>query len=239
MTYTLIARCPHTGAFGVGIATYSLAVGSKCPAIATGCGAITTQAFVNPTFKAFGMRLLDLGHPAQQTLELLQGSDADIAYRQIGIIDRWGAVACHTGKETRAWSGHRIGDGFAAIGNVLKSEDVVDAMAHAFSSGPSDDLAERLMLALEAGRGAGGQYGLDGPLAERSAHLIVHDVDEHPFLDLRVDSHPEAVLEMRRLLDEFRPYIPFYRQRWREPAQAVPQDAFVKALPRNEDGRPG
>jgi uncharacterized Ntn-hydrolase superfamily protein len=88
MTSILIARCPLTGAFGIGIATYSLAVGSKCPAIATGCGTITTQAFVNPTFKAFGMRLLDNGHPAQQTLELLQASDADIGYRQIGIIDR-------------------------------------------------------------------------------------------------------------------------------------------------------
>ena len=30
---------------------------------------------------------------------------------------------------------------------------------------------------------------------------------------------------------EFRPYIPFYRQRWREPAKAAPQDAFVRALP--------
>jgi uncharacterized Ntn-hydrolase superfamily protein len=182
------------------------------------------------------MRLLDNGHPAQQTLELLQASDADIGYRQIGIIDRWGSVACHTGKETRAWSGHRVGDGFAALGNVLKSEDVVDAMAHAFSSGPSDDLAERLMLALEVGRSAGGQHGPDGPLPERSAHLLIHAVDEHPFLDLRVDSHPDAVLEMRRLLDEFRPYIPFYRQRWREPAQAVPKDDFAKALSRNKDG---
>jgi uncharacterized Ntn-hydrolase superfamily protein len=108
-------------------------------------------------------------------------------------------------------------------------------MAQAFSSGPSDDLAERLMLALEAGRSAGGQHGLDGPLPERSAHLLIHDVDKHPFLDLRVDSHPDAILETRRLLDEFRPYIPFYRQSWREPAQAVPQDAFVKALSRNKD----
>jgi uncharacterized Ntn-hydrolase superfamily protein len=35
MTYTLVARCPKSGAFGIGIATYSLAVGAKCPAIAT------------------------------------------------------------------------------------------------------------------------------------------------------------------------------------------------------------
>jgi uncharacterized Ntn-hydrolase superfamily protein len=58
MTYTLLARCPRTGALGVGIATYSLAVGSKCPAIASNVGAMTTQAFVNPTLKALGLRLL-------------------------------------------------------------------------------------------------------------------------------------------------------------------------------------
>ena len=231
MTYTLIARCPDTGAFGIGIATYSLAVGSKCPAIATGFGAITTQAFVNPTFKAFGLRLLGTGHPAQQVLETLKGADPDIEYRQIGVVDRWGSVACHTGTKTRSWAGQRVGDGFAALGNVLTNEDVVDAMAQAFASGPSGDLAERIMLALEAGRSAGGQHGLDGPLPERSASLLMHDVDEHPTLDLRVDSHPDAVCEMRRLLDEFRPYTTFYRQRWLEPAMAAPQDAFVKALP--------
>jgi uncharacterized Ntn-hydrolase superfamily protein len=230
MTYTLIARCPHTGAFGIGIATYSLAVGSKCPAIATSSGAITTQAFVNPTFKAFGLRLLGTGHPAQQVLETLKGADPDIEYRQIGVIDRWGSVACHTGTETRSWSGHCGGDGFAALGNVLKDRAVVDAMAQAFASGPTNDLAERIMLALEAGRSAGGQQGINGPLPERSTSLLMHDADEHPVLDLRVDSHPDAVSEMRRLLEEFRPYIPFYRQRWREPSGAEPQDAFVEAL---------
>lgn len=231
MTYTLIARCPRTGAFGVGIATYSLAVGAKCPAMATGVGAITTQAFVNPTFKALGLRLLGLGHPATQVLALLEGADPDFAFRQVAIIDRWGGMACHTGAKTRAWTGHHASDGCVAIGNVLKDEGVVAAMAQAYGAGERHDLAERIMQALEAGRAAGGQHGLAGPLAERSASLLVHEADEHAALDLRVDSHPDAVREMRRLLDEFRPYLPFYHQRWREPAKAEPQDAFVAALP--------
>ena len=36
------------------------------------------------------------------------------------------------------------------------------------------------------------------------------------------------------MLEEFRPYVPFYHQRWREPAHATPQDAFVEALPRQD-----
>ena len=231
MTYTLLARCPRTGALGVGIATYSLAVGSKCPAIASGVGAMTTQAFVNPTLKVLGLRLLGLGHPAAQVLELLRAADGDFEFRQVALVDRSGHVACHTGSRTRPWAGHRIGDGFAAFGNVLEGEAVIAAMAESFCSSTEGDLAERLMVAIEAGRSAGGQHGLDGPLPERSAHLLVHEADEHPAIDLRVDSHPHAVTELRRLLEEFRPDIQFYRQRWKEPALAAPQDAFVKALP--------
>jgi uncharacterized Ntn-hydrolase superfamily protein len=231
MTYTLLARCPRTGALGIGLATYSLAVGSKCPAVATNIGVMTTQAFVNPTLKALGLRLLRLGHPAAQVLDLLRGSDPDFEYRQVALIDRRGDVACHTGSKTRGWAGHRAGDGFAALGNVLRGEAVLAAMWAAFAAGTADDLAERLMRALEAGRAAGGQQGLAGPLPERSAHLLVHEAEEeHPLIDLRVDSHSDAVGEMRRVLDEFRPYVPFYRRRWKEPARAAPQDTFVKAL---------
>ena len=230
MTYTLVARCRRSGAFGIGIATYSLAVGAKCPAIATGIGALTTQAFVNPTLKALGLRLMGQGHPAAQVLELLRGADPDFEYRQVALIDRRGDAVCHTGTKTRPWSGHRIGDGFVALGNVLKGEAVVAAMADTYRASGEHDLAERIIRALEAGRTAGGQHGLDGPLPERSASLLVHDGEEHALLDLRVDSHPDAVVEMRRVLDEFKPYIPFYRERWREPAKATPQDAFVKGL---------
>ena len=230
MTYTLIARCPRSGAFGVGIATYSLAVGAKCPAITTGIGALTTQAFVNPTFKFLGLRLFGQGHPAEQVLDLLRGADPDFEYRQVALIDRRGDAACHTGTKTRQWCGHRIGDGFVALGNVLKGEAVLAAMAEAYQASGRLELAERIMRSLEAGRVAGGQHVLDGPLPERSASLLVHNGEEHALLDLRVDSHPDAVTELRRLLDEFKPYVPFYRQRWREPATAAPQDAFVMTL---------
>jgi len=230
MTYTLVARCKRSGALGIGIATYSLAVGSKCPAIATGVGAMTSQAFVNPTLKALGLRLIGLGRTPSETLAALRAGDPDFEFRQVALVDRNGAVACHTGSRTRPWAGHMTGDGFAALGNVLAGRVVIEAMAEAFAADPSRELAERLMRALEAGQRAGGQTGLEGPLPERSAHILVHEADQHPALDLRVDSHPQAVGEMRRVLDEFTPYVPFYRQRWLEPAKAAPQDAFVKAL---------
>lgn len=232
MTYTIVARCARTGALGVGIATYSLAVGAKVPAAVTGVGAVASQAFVNPTFRGLGTRLLALGHPAHQVLQLLMASDPDIEFRQLAVLDRFGGVACHTGNRTRPWTGACGGAGYVAIGNVLKDEGVAAAMASAFEKSAEQQLAERLMRALEAGRDAGGQVGGAGHLPERSASLLVHEADEHPQVDLRVDSHPDAVHELRRMLDEFMPYVPFYRLRWREPAKATPQEQFVASLGR-------
>lgn len=230
MTFTIVGRCGRTGALGVGVATYSLGVGGKAPFVISGIGAIATQAFVNPTFKALGSRLLKLGHPAAQVLDLLKSSDPHIEYRQVAIVDRWGGAVCYTGRNARDWKGSVSGAGFVALGNVLAGEGVCRAIADAFAASEAGPLQERLLLALEAGRDAGGQVGGSGHLPERSASLLVHGEDEHPLLDLRVDSHPEAVAEMRRLHDEFVPYLPFYRQRWLDPGSAVPQERFVASL---------
>jgi uncharacterized Ntn-hydrolase superfamily protein len=237
VTYTLIGRCARTGALGIGVATYSLAVGGLCPAVISGTGALASQAFVNPTFKTLGGRLLRAGHPAGQVLEMLRGADADFAFRQVAVLDRRGDAACHTGPNCRDWAGHLAGPGFVACGNVLKDAGVVKAMARAFEERPAAPLAERLLAGLEAGRDAGGQVGGAGHLPERSASLLVHaPEEEHALIDLRVDGHADAVTELRRLHDEFSPYVAFHALRWRHPADAPPQERFVASL---EDGGSG
>jgi uncharacterized Ntn-hydrolase superfamily protein len=231
MTYTLLARCPRSGALGIGIATYSLAVGGLCPVVISGVGALASQAFVNPMLKTLGARLLRAGHPAAQVLEMLRGADPQFAFRQVAVLDRRGDVAIHTGERCRAWAGHVAGPGFVAFGNVLRGEGVAQAMAAAFQAAPGAPLAERLLRGLEAGRDAGGQVGGSGPLPERSASLLVHETEEeHALLDLRVDSHATAVQELRRLHDEFAPYIAFHALRWRDPGAAPPQEQFVASL---------
>lgn len=230
MTYTLIGRCARTGALGVGIATYSLAVGGLCPFIVSGVGAMTSQAFVNPALKTLGARLLRDGHPAGQVLDLLRGADPQFEFRQVAVLDRRGDAACNTGSRCRGWAGHVAGPGFVACGNVLKDAGVAQAMADAFSAASEAELGERLLRALEAGRDAGGQVGGAGHLPERSAALLVHGQEEHALLDLRVDGHGDAVTELRRLHDEFRPYVAFHEQRWRDPGAAPPQERFVASL---------
>ena len=56
------------------------------------------------------------------------------------------------------------------------------------------------------------------------------DRRDYPDVDVRVDVHPTAVAELRRVLEEFKAYETFYRGRDTDPAKAIPQDVFVKEL---------
>lgn len=237
MTYTIIGHCSRSGAFGVGIATYSLAVGGLCPAVLSNRGALTSQALVNPELRVLGSALLAQGHPASQTVELLMRADPWIEYRQLAVLDREGRIGVYTGPRTRPWTGHRSGSGYIALGNVLAGEHVVGAMASAFESSSGEPLAIRLLLALEAGRDAGGQVSAAGHLPERSAALLVHGHSEHAEVDLRVDLSQAAVDELRRIHDEFQPYVAFHKQRWLDPRDTKSQEEFVRELANSRSSR--
>ncbi len=232
MTYTLLGRCARTGAIGIGIATYSLAVGANAPQVVRGKGAVTSQAWANPQLRTLGASLLDLGHTAPSTLAMLVAEDPKIAFRQVAVLDRRGDGACHTGPSCRPWAGHRIGADHVACGNVLADKGVVEAIADAFESSAREDLPERLLRGIEAGRDAGGQVGGQGHLPERSAALLVYGVEDHAQLDLRVDMHPEAVGALRELFTTYAPYVAYRKQRWRNPETALPQEQFVASLSR-------
>ena len=77
---------------------------------------------------------------------------------------------------------------------------------------------------------AGGQVGGSGHLPERSAALIVRGRSPAEELDLRVDSHPEAVAQLRALREEWAPYRAFHHLRHVDPARAPPQEQFVTEL---------
>jgi uncharacterized Ntn-hydrolase superfamily protein len=230
MTYSIIARCPRTGRLGIGITTYSIAVGGRSEGIRANAGICKTQAFTNRANDPIAVDLLAQGYTPGYVMRVLAENDADHEYRQIAILDRDGNAAAHTGSGTRAWSGHRIGDGFVAFGNVLAGAQVVEAIADGFASDPAAPLEFRLLAALEAGRDAGGQVGGEGHLPERSAAIRVVAHTDYPDVDVRVDLHPQALTELRRVLQEFKLYEVFYRERGRKPREALTQDEFVARL---------
>lgn len=230
MTYSILARCPRTGRLGLGVATYSIAVGLYCNGVRSRTGVTITQAFVNQSNNGLALRLLAQGFGPAYVLDALKANDPDYDYRQIAIIDRNGATAAYTGPDTRKWSGHKVGAGYIATGNVLAGPEVVEAIATGFEASPEEALERRLLRALEYGRDAGGQVGGSGHVTERSVALIVYSEFDHADIDLRVDLHDKAVDEMRRVFEEYEPYREYYRDRGLNPSKAMPQEQFAARL---------
>ena len=159
----------------------------------------------------------------------IEDQDSYFSYRQIGIVNRNGLAACHTGSNTRKWAGHHVGKGYISMGNCLSGQHVVNSVAQSFEDSNGQSLDERLLKALEAGRDSGGQANSNGEhLAERSAALIVCDLDDIPYIDLRVDAHGAAVDELRRIHGLYAPYVEYVRLRSDDPPNTPFQDQWAK-----------
>ena len=230
MTYSVIGRCARTGRLGLGITTFSLAVGGRCEGVAANIGICKTQAFPNRNNDPIAIKLLAQGYLPARVLDILAANDTEHDYRQIAIMDREGRIAAHTGGRTRGWSGHLVDQDCVVFGNGLVGEKVLTALVAGFNAEPGDALEYRLMRSLEAGRDAGGQGTAETHKPERSAAIKVVDRLDYPEIDVRVDVHPVAVAELRRVLEEFKLYQDFYRNRGRDPSHAMPQDVFVAGL---------
>lgn len=206
MTFSIVARCPRTGALGVATSSRALAAGGGVPYCRAGVGAIASQSFSNPYLGIDGLALLEQGLPAERTLERVIETDAGRDLRQLAIVDKNGRVAAYTGERCIDWAGHVLGGGYVCLGNILVGEDVVKAMAVAFERSVEEELPERLIRALEAGQDAGGDRR-----GRQSAGIHVVQTEEYPYCDLRVDDHPEPVAELRRVLTIFQRIEPFLR----------------------------
>ena len=97
-------------------------------------------------------------------------------------------------------------------------------MARTFESSETEDLEERMLRAVEAGRDAGGQ-----PEGQRSAALIVYRDESYPWMDLRVDAHQEPVGELRRVYEVYRTMAPYYYYlRPKDPANTPTQQEWLE-----------
>ena len=198
MTFSIVARCPRTGQFGVAAATAMPAVGKLLSHAAAGAGAVATQALVNPYLGLDGLALLRQGLSAKEVLERLKATDPCMELRQCALIDAQGDSLCWTGDKCLPWAGSLSGEQFSVQGNRLVGPQVLDAVAEAFRHAEKRPLIERLIEALAAGDRCGGdRHG------ESSAVIYVVDQEEYPLWDIRVDHHLDPVAELRRLHDVF------------------------------------
>ncbi|PWK60628.1 DUF1028 domain-containing protein [Roseicyclus mahoneyensis] len=196
MTYSIVARDPETGHYGVAVASRFFAVGALVPHIRGGTCAVATQAFVSPIWGIEAADRMAAGEAGATVLADMVARDGGQAIRQIHMIDSTGAVAAHTGANCVDWCGHVAGDAVSVAGNMLAGPAVIAETLAAYQTHLHLRLAERLMTAMEAGAAAGGDKR-----GTQSAALVIHRTEDYPWLSIRADDHPDPLAELRRLHD--------------------------------------
>lgn len=205
-TYSIVAFDEATGRLGVAVQSHWFSVGSLVPWARAGVGAVATQSFVKVEYGPDGIALMERGKTAPEALRELVSQDDQGAIRQVAMVDVKGNVAAHTGDRCIAQAGHRIGRNYSVQANLMEKATVWDAMAAAFDNTPGD-LADRMMAALEAAEGEGGDIR-----GRQSAAMLI--VSGEPtgvpwkdvVLDLRVEDHPQPLKQLRRLIRIHRAY---------------------------------
>ena len=194
MTWSIIAKEPATGRLGVIVASKFFAVGSMVPHIRTGVGAVASQAFVNPFYGPRGLAMMQAGSTAAEVINLLTVADEGRDIRQVHAMDKHGNVHAYTGVKCVDWCGHVVRDGFSVAGNMLAGPAVIEDTAAEFAARSELPLARRLIAAMLAGERAGGDKR-----GKQSAALLIHDGEDYPLYDLRVDDHADPFAELSRL----------------------------------------
>jgi uncharacterized Ntn-hydrolase superfamily protein len=212
MTFSVVGMCRQTGMFGAAVTTSSIGVGSRCPFAQAGVGAVLTQHRTDPRLGPRGLELLAAGHSASEVMAALVQENPTIGWRQLAIIDTQGETAYYHGDRIRSIHAAAQGNAVCAIGNILRSEDVPQAMVEAFSEEPEVHLAERLLRALEAGLEAGGELK-----QVKSAALVVVHEQLFPLVDLRVELAPQPLAELRFLWEIYQPQLELYVRRAIDP----------------------
>ncbi|GAB4374016.1 MAG: hypothetical protein Kow0042_18310 [Calditrichia bacterium] len=205
-TFSIVAVDSVTGEIGAAVQSHWFSVGSIVTWAEAGVGAVATQSLVNVSLGPRGLRLMREGKTPQEALEMLLAEDEGRDFRQVAFIDAKGNSAAYTGSKCIAEAGHIHGKYFSVQANMMLKNTVWEAMSRAFrqSSGP---LAERMVAALEAAQAEGGDIR-----GQQSAALLVvrgkstEKIWEDRLIDLRVEDHPRAVEELKRVLQVYRAY---------------------------------
>ena len=229
-TFSIVAADPEAGEVGVAVASRFFAVGSVVPFAKAGVGAVATQSFANTSYGPRGLDLLERGARPEEVVRMLTRADDGRDQRQLGVVAADGTAATYSGPKCNDWAGGRSGPGYAVQGNILTGEDVVAAMERGFLESKGKPLAERLYAAIVAGDAKGG----DSRGRQSMALLVARAKGGYGgftdrAVDLRVDDHPDPIVEMGRLLS-----IGLVNDYWNRGWTAFTEKRFADALPWQE-----
>lgn len=230
-TWSIVLVDTATGEVAIGCATCltGFDLEKYVPVMLVGVGGACAQANVD---SSGANRLiiwdeLQKGTHPKDILDILKANDPSHQSRQYGIVDLLGRRATFTGSNTSGWAGGVAGKTgsivYAIQGNILTNANVVlDAEQAVINT--AGDLAEKLMVAMEAAAAQGGdsrctRFGksahcgfmmisrlgdIDGTTCERTQGCATGTY----YMDLnvpnQVSSDPDPVIQLRTLYDSWR-----------------------------------
>ncbi len=215
MTFSLVARCPDTGMFGIAVSSSSPAVAARCAYTRAGVGAVASQNVTDPTLGPFALDLMQGGMSAAEAVAGVRDQGKFIEYRQVLAIDANGGTAIHSGPNSLGVWTDAAGKDVIAAGNMLANEDVPQAIVNGFE-GATGHLGDRLIAGMRAGLAAGGEAG---PV--HSAGMQICDKVPWPAADLRCDWTEDCPIEaIAAAWEIYKPQMDAYIQRALDPREA-------------------
>ena len=215
MTFSLVARCAESGMFGVVISSSSPAVAARCSYARAGVGAVASQNITDPTLGPLALDRMASGESAAQAIEALRRDGSFMDYRQVLAVDASGGTAIHSGAKALGIWTEAQGPDAASGGNLLANDGVPQAMVDAYAAA-TGHIGDRLIAALRAGLGAGGEAG---PV--HSAGLKIVDKVSWPVADLRCDWTEDCPIEaVATAWEVYKPQLDAYVQRALDPREA-------------------
>ena len=215
MTFSLVARCPGTGMFGVAISSSSPAVAARCSYARAAVGAVASQNVTDPILGPFALDLMQGGMSAAEAIAGVRNQGRFIDYRQVLAIDTAGRTAIHSGPNSLGIWAQAEGRDVASGGNLLANDGVPAAIVAGFEE-VSGHLGDRLIAALRGGLAAGGEAG---PV--HSAGMMLVDKVSWPVADLRCDWTEDCPIEAVAVAWAiYKPQLDAYVQRALDPSAA-------------------
>ena len=131
---------------------------------------------------------------------------------QYSLIDRTGTPAAYTAPVQLPWRGSRTGVNYACGANTMVGSAVVQALGDTSrprrTRSPVGGAASPV-----SGSSAGHGRRQSGQAVGGHSRCTGKRVDANPYLDLRVDDHPNPIPELRAIVHIYRQTYPEYASR--------------------------
>ena len=180
-----------------------------------GHGGVNAQAAANATGRDRAVTLLNMDVAPADIITMITASsfDASAATRQYGVVDLMGRAAGFTGRARMNYKEDRQGTigayTYSVQGNILTSKAVIDQAEAAFRNSGCD-LADKMMLALEAGA-MGGEgdsrctpRGIPSDAASIEVDLTGATAGSYLKLAVAGTGNTSAVVQLRAMFDAWR-----------------------------------